>query len=439
MKLFLKILIAILLPSAISASFIFLPPLVLTKSLATPESTQVSVDPATLEIVCPGAFVQLGGQDGTDLGLIERVGDPKIIVHSSQGEVVDVSGSAPGDFSKFISEGTNQSSDLLSAIQYQVLDESRAKGLAATNCSVPQTSGWFVSGEASVGTESVLILANPNAVEAAIDLEIFAGSGNSQTRITLAASETRLVPLARFVVADAYFTLRYQSDSAGVSVVMQNRSTSGLTATGVELIAPILEPSKVIWIPGVQDLTGGFSIPILRIFNPAEVAANIRISEVSVVGATTQRMLEIAPGTIDSIELETSAGAVGLKLDSDVEVVAAVKNFSLNPVLDFAWALPVQELESIAFISNPFDGSTLNLLNPNAEEVSVTLKTSNGYQSISVAPEAMVKVEVPKGDILLQSGTTFSANLEIFGAGGYSVITLEKNQNLGSDIEVLLY
>ena len=436
MKVFLRALYLVVFLTTLVVSQQLLPALVAPQKAPTPEAIEVSVEPATLEVVCPGDFVQLGGSDGTELGDIERIGNSEILSHfGSTGYQVEESENA-GEFTKFFVDGLEQSRDLLSAIQVQALDLPRAQGYMALDCGMPLSSGWFISGEASVGTESILLVANQNSVEASVGFFIYAPSGTAEDRITLAPGEARAIPLAKYVVGDESYSLRFESYSAGISVAMQNRNTSGLTATGVELVAPILEPSSSIWLPGVVDHSAGFSSPILRVFNPSAEIASFSVSAITASGTFVLSEFELESLSIFSSELELPQGMLGLKIESNVGIVAGVKNFSLLPTMDFGWILPVTEFDSLAVLQNPVSGSSLNLSNSGAEEISVTVKSEAGYQSLLVLAGGISSITVGEGEIVLQSGSPFGANLSVFGEAGYSVLTPRENKNLGSDLAI---
>lgn len=438
MKVILRSLYVLVFLAALISSQQFIPVLVSPLQAPAIEAVEVSVDPATLEVVCPRDFVQLGGSDGTDLGDLSRIDGSEILSHfGSDGYLVEDSTNV-GEFTKFSIEGSEQSRDLLSVTQIQTLDLPRAQGSMAIDCGMPLSSGWFVSGEASVGTESILLIANQNSVEVSIGFSIYAPSGAAEDRVTLAPGEARAIPLAKYVVADESFSLSFESYSAGVSVVMQNRNTSGLTATGVELIAPIAEPSSSIWLPGVVDHTSGFSSPILRVFNPGDDPAVFTVTAITASGVVALSEFTLDSLTIFSSNLELPQGTLGLKIESNLEILAGVKNFSLLPKIDFGWILPVTEFDSLSVMQNPASGSILNLSNSGTGEISVTVKTESGYQSLLVLPGGISSIIVEQGEILLQSQSPFGGNLSVLGEDGYSVLTPRQNRNLGSDLAVNL-
>jgi len=54
------------------------PVLSTSTSFAIPSSLTVAVEPLPLELYCPGAFAEVGGESGVELGQIDRIGEASI-------------------------------------------------------------------------------------------------------------------------------------------------------------------------------------------------------------------------------------------------------------------------------------------------------------------------------------------------------------------------
>ncbi|NCV81382.1 MAG: hypothetical protein EBW36_05115, partial [Actinobacteria bacterium] len=151
MKFLARALLALLLPALVVSGYVFLPAAQAPSQEVAASEFQVSVDPADLEIVCAGALIEVGGEDGTELDLIERVGEAGVKALSV--EEISVPPTTVGSIPIEV-KGSEQSTELLSAIQTQAVSRERASGLAASYCEQPITSGWFISGASGVGNES---------------------------------------------------------------------------------------------------------------------------------------------------------------------------------------------------------------------------------------------------------------------------------------------
>ena len=193
MKIFARALLALLLPALVVSGYVFLPAAQAPSQEVAASEFQVSVDPADLEIVCAGALIEVGGEDGTELDLIERVGEAGVKAFSA--EEISVPPTTAGSIPIEV-KGSEQSTELLSAIQTQAVSRERASGLAASYCEQPITSGWFISGASGVGNESILSAANWNDVDTQLIVELHSPGGMVSERYALAAGQERLITLA---------------------------------------------------------------------------------------------------------------------------------------------------------------------------------------------------------------------------------------------------
>ncbi|MEL0200799.1 MAG: DUF5719 family protein, partial [Aquiluna sp.] len=212
--------LALLLPGLVVSGFLLLPR---AETLAEPASAkefEVSVDPQQLQIVCPGALVEVGGEDGTQLGLVERVGEASLRVYSQDGITPPPT---TRDSVPLEAAGTEQSTELLSAIQSQAISRQRAAGLAATFCEQPTTAGWFISGASGVGNETVLIAANWNEVDTQLIVEVHSPGGVTAERFALAAGQERLISLAPLAALASVYSVKVESTGPAVTLAVQNR------------------------------------------------------------------------------------------------------------------------------------------------------------------------------------------------------------------------
>ena len=120
-------------------------------SFAIPALKTVDVEPLPLELYCPGAFAEVGGESGIELGQIDRIGEASIYQFLGSGELIVDPGLTTTAGDRLVAVGDNQSTGLLSVIQAQGVSRDRALGLMASTCSQPSFSGWFISGAAALG------------------------------------------------------------------------------------------------------------------------------------------------------------------------------------------------------------------------------------------------------------------------------------------------
>ena len=433
MKIFARALLALLLPALVISGYVFLPAAQAPSQEVAASEFQVSVDPADLEIVCAGALIEVGGEDGTELDLIERVGEAGVKAFSA--EEISVPPTTVGSIPIEV-KGSEQSTELLSAIQTQAVSRERASGLAASYCEQPITSGWFISGASGVGNESILSAANWNDVDTQLIVELHNPGGMVSERYALAAGQERLITLAPLAALAGVYAIRVESTGPGVAVALQNRWSRGLTPLGVELTTTTQLPALQHWIQPVSVLAEGYQPPVLRLFSPGE-AAEVVITAFGEEGPELFRTVVPEAGFAE-LALELAAGTYLVKVDSDVEVLAGVRNPALDP-LDYAWIFPQQLFTSLA-LPVPSYKTTLWLANPGALAISLTLTTTTNdrpsYQTLELGPFESAGIPVNSDTLLVQSASEFLAALELLDGAGYAVIGPSENKNLGEDLVV---
>ena len=398
----------------------------------------VSVEPLPLRVYCPGAFVELGGESGVDLGNVVRVGEALISNQTTANELlvapplstVDGAGAVVGD--------PEQSTNLISLIQSQAIDRERAKGLAATACQKPVASGWLINGSSVVGTESVLIAANPGEVEALVELEIHLPGRVLGERFALAPGEQQLIPTSRYANGEQAFAIYFESSGPEISMALQNRETRGLNPIGVEIEGPTLEPNTAFSFVGLRDLTQGFEKPSMRVYNPGSEVAEVVVTVFGEGNVELVREL-VNPAAFAELPLELAGGYQLVNLTSDQPVLAAIKNSSIEPVLDFAWIQPAELFSSVTMALSPYQNSVL-IANPGSTAIELTLESRSGdrlsFESLVLAPFSQLAIPSSANSMRVEGTGQFAIALEIFDSAGYSVLHPRESANLGENLVI---
>lgn len=431
MKFLVRLLVG-LVSSGMLAAAVFLP----AASPAISEEERIfsiDVDPLPLQIICPGPLVQVAGESGVEVGLIERIGTARIW---SQGSSEIVTEERSAQFYPISSSGNDQSTDVLSAIQTQVVDRARAAGLIAGYCEQPTRSGWFVSGDGGVGRESVLMVANPNPVDTQLLIEFHFGGTVLTERIVLAAESERLISLPALVGVEPAYAIYFQSSGSPLLVALQHRYSDGLTPLGISLTTAIREAETSQWIAPLEILAEGYEAPRLRIFAPQD-AAEVTIRA---FGATSSAEIQVSVGSGELIEtsLNLERGVYALRIESTEPVLAQVLNPSLTP-LDYSWLSTLVSFTSLS-LPLPNFASELALLNPGNEQLTVdVLVESEGRlerSSIQLRPAEILMLPVAGEVVRISSESEFMAALRILDSVGYEVINPSENSNPGQSLEV---
>ena len=406
---------------------------------SAPETAPLSASttPLPLSIFCPGPVAELGGQDGTELGSLELVGSANVFSHIGDGVLA---GEMPDQIETGVPlslSSKDQTTNALSAIQTQTVKRDRMAGLAAIYCAEPVAKGYFISGMASVGDQTILHLANPNSTEAQVTLNVISKAGETQKLVTLAADEQVQISLAALAENEAIFAIEFFSNGPAISASLQNRSVSGLAATGLEMVAATnLAASS--FIPGLEVFDNGFEEPRLRVLNPSDSEISVRVT-LHGIGVNSD-VFELVVPARQLIEqpIDLGVGDYLVELSSDSEFASAIWSQRIGEVLDFAWLSPAESFSDSLSLPVPQLQSELVLANPTEDPINVSVLTSGQYQSVTIASKSQIRLEAGVPEVKVQSANSFMATLQIISESGYSVITPKENINLGSDLQILV-
>ena len=423
MKLFLKAL-AYLAALGLVGS-LYLAPRIELPEASEAQLASASVDPMPVTAFCPGPLAEVGGEQGTDLGEISSVGKATFNLWGTDAEVSEDGGL----FARV--DTAEQSTKVLSVNQTQAINRPRLAGLAATYCPMPSASGYFVTGDSGPGSETVLHLANPNDVDLMVELELSLEDGIETDKVSLAANEQKMISLVGLSGADSQYVVRYQTSGLPVAAFLQHREVSGLSATGVALVAPT-KPVKQGAISGLVVAENAIKGPALRVFNPG--LEGVELSLQAIAGGEFELIqIRVPAGVLVEQELKLKAGSNLVSFEATGEVLVAIRNDVISPKVDFSWLIPSQLFERDLYLAAP-GSSQLLLGNPTLETFTVVVV---GEQSASVTLPARSQVAVPieRGPLRVQ-GTGFLAAIEILSKAGYEVVQPTEMRNIGESIEV---
>lgn len=439
MKIILRVLTALLVPLLAFGHWQLAPDF---GSLSAPDpiSQNVSVEPLPLQVFCPGAMVEVGGESGVDLGSVERVGEVLISLSSNSEALLvspePISTSGAGA----VASDSDQSTNLLAMVQTQAIERERAAGLSATYCQKPTSSGWLTNGSSTVGTESVLIAANPNEVEALVDIEFHLPSGVVSDRFALAGGEEKLITSAQYANGEEAFAVFFKTSGPEISMALQNRKTRGLSPVGIELEGVSPNPGTNLIFVGLQDLTEGFENPELRIYNPGQDVAEVVLSIFAEDNVDLYRQF-VAGGEFSSLDFKIGSGYQLATLSSSTEVLASISNPSTKNILDFAWLQPAELFSSITLPLTSYR-NTILVANPEATAIELRVETKTGdridVQNLVVAPFSKLAIPSAAQSVKLDSTSQFAVALEVLDKNGYSLIHPRENANLGNDLTILV-
>lgn len=402
----------------------------------SPDEYSIDVNPLPLSIACPGSFVEVAGRSGVEVGKIEQVDSARVRYQST--EELEVPSSTTG-YLPIRAPGEEQSTKLLSAIQYQSVDRPRASGLLAGYCEQPVTNGWFVSGDGGAGKETVLIAANPNTVDTQLLVEIHVGDTVITERFVIGPQREQLISLAALVGVEPSYAIYFESGGAGLVVAIQHRYSDGLNSLGVSLDTAVRQADTNLWIAPVEILAEGYESPRLRLFAPT-AGATALVTYHSSSTRTLSQQFSLKSGELLELELELASGTYAIEVESDEPVAASVLNPSLAP-LDYQWLSPLESLSEL-YLPIPGVPTELALVNPTSNTIRFTgqVFSQAGVEEIQLqlSPNQIQLLPIVGNRLALSADLNFMAALQLKTASGYAVINPSENSNPGQSLSVLI-
>ena len=373
----------------------------------------------------PGVGAQAGsrmtaavvpGQPGQDKG------DGKVVVTTLTGKVSDKAKlTAPGAQTEIAGRGrklppisvvgTGSLAPGLIANQWSRDPRGQGRGMASTPCDYAASDFWFVGGGAVAGRQTRVVLVNPDAFAAVIDLVIYGPNGvidapggrglvvNPKQRMYV-----RLDALAPGVPSTAIHVIA-RTGRIGASV--DDDQMSGLHSVGTEWVPRAVPPAKKVYVPGVFP---GKGVRVLAIAAPGDADAQVSIRVMTKDGTFQPAERDHFTVPNDSvISLDMSSVTQGqpatLELISDTPIVAGMRQFygSKRVQNDTAYAAGAQVLNSTSAESGmPVQGATrvrLALTAPKGDaKVQISLLPYLGKDVVS-SPVQVQDVTISAGSV----------------------------------------
>lgn len=320
------------------------------------------------------------------------------------------------------------------------VDDSDLSGFAASDCAPALMESWLVGGSAATGAADLVVLANPSANAATVDLTVYGAEGGVQpatgTDLVVPAHTQRIVSLASLALGEASPVIRVNADDAPVQASLQTSLTRTLVPGGVDQVGTTAAPDTTQIVPsftvaaepGESGATEtGTVVRVLAPSDDTDVTITAQpldggapVTEVVTVQAGIPAEVDLAGMETGDYRLEVSAG------DPVVTSVWTTTGFDAGS--DFAWAtaparLGVASLVAVAAGPSP----VLALSNEGEDDAVVTIDSAAGSQEVTIGAGATERVSVSAGTVLrLAPGTdTVRALVSYRGTGAlasYAVI-----------------
>jgi hypothetical protein len=405
----------------------------------TPPSVSVRPVPADQLRVCPGGLLELGA-DAT-ASSISSFAAPELVDGSAGGAVMQhalkpvgvaagQAGAAPTVIDVAPTGGS--SAPLIGGAQSQTAARESLAGYAAASCTEASADSWIVGGATTLGETSLLLLSNPTAVQASVDVTVYSESGMLSSPgaqgIVVDPGTQRVIPLAGLAPNAQAPVVHVESTGGTVAASLQQSLVSGIKPAGVDLIGATIQPTKHQVISGIlvshiaaAQSAGGSegsssALPAVRVLAPGRSAAKVTVTVIGENGKQlgTTTSATVAGGTVQELPLDKLVdGAYTVTVTSDQPVVAAARTTDVQPTGDdFAWFAASAPLgDSTVVPVAPGPGAVLHLANPGAQDVSLQLPSPT---SASASPELVV----PAGGGASVPVSAFDTTLTLKGTAG---------------------
>lgn len=412
------------------AAFV-LPYSTFTTSGVAKQTQQISVPARPMEVVCPGSLYQLGGEDGTEVDSIDALGDADFFLIEN-GVPTPYRASEPA---LFAATEEDQSAGVISGYQWQQIKQTRIAGLVSLSCKKPVTEAWMLGGETNLGSESLLILHNPDVLSTILDIRFFDGQEQFSDSTSLAPDETKVINLARYVSTDEPVGLNIKSQGGRFAAWVQSKTNSGVSPTGVDVEAhnSLQKNPSMIFSAQSDELPREDRNPKLSVISPEPISSTVSISSLQGgFGDAFRVELEAGVSTIDIPELEP--GSYRITLEADAALLSAKTNNPLIP--DFFVNQSENPLSGEIQMVAVIDG-TIEIAAREDSVASLRI-TRSGETDVAlvgeVSTQKMLTADIAQGDVLEITGDELLVRIK----NDSTAYLPSDNSNIGSDLELVV-
>ncbi len=234
----------------------------------------------------------------------------------------------------------------------------KARALLGTTCGSASMSSWLVGGGAQAGRRERVLLVNPGAVAASVDLAVLGAKGPVSSAngvgVVVAPRSRRVVALDAIAGSERAPVVHVRSFGAAVYAVLTDSWLDGLVPRGADATGATAPPAREQVMTGVS-VDGPAAV---RIAVPGVDAASVQVRVLTPSGpraVPSGGQLRLAGGSTRDLDLSgLPAGSYAVQVRSTVPVVAGalVESASRHSRhSDLAWSAagePVSQLAGTA-------------------------------------------------------------------------------------------
>ncbi|WP_307043514.1 DUF5719 family protein [Agromyces ramosus] len=398
-----------------------------------PPSLVVQPAESRQQRVCPGPLLTLA-DDAAEATTASSIGSASAVTAvEPDGATVDETpieapgnpdADADGTPTTISTEAGDVDAGMLAGAQSQTASTETLAGFAAAACAEALAETWLVAGASDLGRTALVLLANPTAVSATVDVRVIGESGPveapSALGIIVPAGTQRVLSLAGLAPNLRSPVVHVTSTGGAVAATIEHSVVLGLAPAGVELTGAAAAPATSQVIPGFRvtqdggvdpadDHAEGDDFPAVRLFAPGDAPVDVSIGVVPESGSGGSTIdVTLQPGRVSDVPLGSlDAGLYTIRLEGDGEFVTAARATTgipgeLSPdtgeaeaSVDLAWSVATMPLLEDAIVAIPRGPSpTLHLANTGEEEATATVTIGGDAREMTVPAGGSVSMQL---------------------------------------------
>lgn len=385
--------------------------------MATAEPVRLEATPAPSDTVlaCDGPLLALGR-------VVEQAGQLSVAADQSV-----VSGPASAGAAEFALTTAAEGSQPLAfsvaadasgpasfaAAGSSAVEAADLRGFAASPCRPPLLESWLVGGATTTGSGDLLLLSNPGAVAATVEVTVYGAAGpvvapGGSDRVVAAGSQV-VVPLAGLLPDEASPVISVTAVGAPVTAALQSSLIRTLEPGGVDQVSPVAAASERQIVAGVvvaaeeADAAAG-ARTITRLLAPtADTQATVSVRDSDGRRVGEDATVPLTAGIPSELGLPgLAAGTYTVIVDADAPLVAgAWSTTGFGEGSDFGWFAAAPQIDRPTVVAVPTGLSpVLTLVNDGAEAVTVTLTSPSGTsREVQLPAEGAAEVALAESGV----------------------------------------
>lgn len=236
--------------------------------------------------------------------------------------------------------------------------EGTDRGLAAQACATPGTQHWFVGLGARKAQFSTVLVTNPDARAAEVELRVRGPRGPvtapGSSGIAVPPHATRAIPLEGMVTEEGELAVEVRATAGRVSAVVQDRHRDGVEPAGTAWVGAAGAPSTDQVIPGVPAGDGARDLVLV---NPGERTTTVRVDALTASGSFTLQgaeAVEVPPSSTVRVPLadvlDGDEAALRILAEQPVGAALVASSAGTDVAADTATAVPTDPVRSPAVL-----------------------------------------------------------------------------------------